>query len=129
MGTGRREGRSRQAAVPASRGADSFRALRQQRQRASSPAVARARPPVKLRVLGTHVTLQEPIRRRAMEELGIELVFEPGGSAYVLQKQRRAPESFDLYEHGRTASGSSGRRMRSNRSTPSDSSTSTRSTH
>lgn len=52
----------------------------------------------KIRVLGTHVTLQEPIREQAMKDLGIEVVFEPKGSAAVLQKASLSPESFDLYE-------------------------------
>ncbi len=52
----------------------------------------------KLRILGTHVTLQEELRQRAMKDLGIELEFEPKGSAAVLQKASMAPESFDLYE-------------------------------
>ncbi|WP_334020054.1 ABC transporter substrate-binding protein [Alteromonas sp. S015] len=51
-----------------------------------------------LRVLGTHVTLQEAIRQRAMEDLGINVEFEPGGSATVLQKASMNPASFDLYE-------------------------------
>ena len=57
---------------------------------------AKTRPT--LRVLGTHVTLQEPLRQRAMEELDIDIVFEPGGSAEVLQKATSDPASFDLYE-------------------------------
>tara|TARA_B110000858_G_scaffold193601_1_gene246474 strand:+ start:26994 stop:28280 length:1287 start_codon:yes stop_codon:yes gene_type:complete len=51
-----------------------------------------------LRVLGTHVTLQEEIRQRAMQDLGILIEFEPGGSAAVLQKASTKPGSFDLYE-------------------------------
>lgn len=51
-----------------------------------------------LRVLGTHVTLQEEIRRQAMEDLGINIIFEARGSAAVLQKASMKPESFDLYE-------------------------------
>lgn len=51
-----------------------------------------------LRVLGTHVTLQEPLRRRAEQDLGIRIQFEPGGSAAVLHKASTRPESFDLYE-------------------------------
>jgi putative spermidine/putrescine transport system substrate-binding protein len=51
-----------------------------------------------VRVLGTHVTLQEPLRKQAMADLGINLVFEPKGSAAVLQKAASRPESFDLYE-------------------------------
>ena len=51
-----------------------------------------------LRVLGTHVTLQEPLRQQAMKDLGIDVVFEPKGSAAVLQKASLYPEAFDLYE-------------------------------
>jgi len=51
-----------------------------------------------VRVLGTHVTLQEELRQQAMKDLGIKLVFEPKGSAAVLQKASSNPESFDLYE-------------------------------
>ncbi|MFT7246676.1 MAG: putative spermidine/putrescine transport system substrate-binding protein [Candidatus Azotimanducaceae bacterium] len=51
-----------------------------------------------LRVLGTHVTLQESIRERAQADLGISIEFEPGGSATVLQKASVSPSSFDLYE-------------------------------
>ena len=52
----------------------------------------------KLRVLGTHVTLQEDIRKRAEADLGIEVSFQPGGSAEVLHQASTKPESFDLYE-------------------------------
>lgn len=51
-----------------------------------------------VRVLGTHVTLQEELRQQAMKDLGIELIFEANGSAAVLQKASMFPESFDLYE-------------------------------
>lgn len=57
-----------------------------------------ARTKTRLRILGTHVTLQEELRQRAMDDLGIELIFEPKGSAAVLQKASMAPQSFDLYE-------------------------------
>lgn len=57
-----------------------------------------ARKPITLRVLGTHVTLQEELRQQAMQDLGIEIKFEPKGSAAVLQKASMFPESFDLYE-------------------------------
>lgn len=57
---------------------------------------AQGRP--KIRVLGTHVTLQEELRQRAMSDLGIEIVFEPGGSAAVLQKASLNAQAFDLYE-------------------------------
>lgn len=52
----------------------------------------------KLRILGTHVTLQEKLRLRAQEDLGIELEFSPGGSAQVLHQASTAPKTFDLYE-------------------------------
>tara|TARA_R110000868_G_scaffold268953_1_gene528260 strand:- start:38920 stop:40209 length:1290 start_codon:yes stop_codon:yes gene_type:complete len=57
-----------------------------------------ARNKTTLRVLGTHVTLQEEIRQQAMADLGINIEFQPGGSAAVLQKAFMAPQSFDLYE-------------------------------
>ncbi len=59
-------------------------------------AIGQPKPVV--RVMGTHVTLQEALRKRAMEDLGIELHFEPKGSAAVLQKASMNPSSFDLYE-------------------------------
>lgn len=64
---------------------------------AKAPFVhAKTRPT--LRVLGTHVTLQEELRKRAQKELDIDIIFEPGGSAEVLQKASSNPASFDLYE-------------------------------
>jgi putative spermidine/putrescine transport system substrate-binding protein len=57
-----------------------------------------AKQRTKLRILGTHVTLQEELRQKAMDDLGIDLVFEPKGSAAVLQKASVSPGSFDLYE-------------------------------
>lgn len=51
-----------------------------------------------LRILGTHVTLQKPLREKAQKELGINIEFSPGGSAEVLQKAMSDPSSFDLYE-------------------------------
>ncbi|GAB0109832.1 ABC transporter substrate-binding protein [Pseudoalteromonas distincta] len=57
-----------------------------------------ARKKITLRVLGTHVTLQEAIRKQAMSDLGINIVFSPAGSATVLQKASMDPGSFDLYE-------------------------------
>lgn len=61
------------------------------------PTILSKKPRV-LRVLGTHVTLQEELRQRAEEDLGIQLQFTPGGSAEVLHKASTRPESFDLYE-------------------------------
>lgn len=57
-----------------------------------------SRAKTEIRVLGTHVTLQEELRQKAMEDLGILLTFEPKGSAAVLQKASINPKSFDLYE-------------------------------
>jgi putative spermidine/putrescine transport system substrate-binding protein len=57
-----------------------------------------AKNKTKLKVLGTHVTLQQEIRHRAMQDLGIEIEFEPKGSAAVMQKASMNPNSFDLYE-------------------------------
>ena len=57
-----------------------------------------AKQRIKLRILGTHVTLQEELRQKAMDDLGIDLVFEAKGSAAVLQKASVSPSSFDLYE-------------------------------
>ncbi|GAP75799.1 oligopeptide ABC transporter, periplasmic oligopeptide-binding protein OppA [Pseudoalteromonas sp. SW0106-04] len=57
-----------------------------------------AKKKVTLRVMGTHVTLQEELRQRAMRELGIHLVFSPMGSAPLLQKAAADPSSFDVYE-------------------------------
>lgn len=53
---------------------------------------------VTLRVLGTHVTLQEQIRVAAEADLGINIEFIPGGSAAVLQQASTRPESFHVYE-------------------------------
>ncbi len=51
-----------------------------------------------LRVLGTHVTLQEEIRKKAIQDLGIKITFEPGGSAEVLHRAATRPGTFDIYE-------------------------------
>lgn len=51
-----------------------------------------------LRVLGTHVTLQESLRQRAENDLGFAIEFQPGGSASVVHQASTRPESFDLYE-------------------------------
>ena len=51
-----------------------------------------------VRVLGTHVTLQEQIRIKAESDLGINLIFSAGGSAEVMLKASSDPSSFDIYE-------------------------------
>ncbi len=64
---------------------------------AKAPFVfARTKPT--LRVMGTHVTLQEDIRQKAMSDLGINIVFEPSGEAELIQKASTQPGSFDIYE-------------------------------
>jgi len=63
------------------------------------PAILHARnkyPTIK--VMGTHVTLQEPLRQRAQKELGINIEYYPGGDAEVLMKAITDPTCFDLYE-------------------------------
>lgn len=65
----------------------------------SFPAILHARnkyPTIK--VLGTHVTLQEEIRKKAQQDLGINIEFSPGGSAEVMLKASLDPDSFDIYE-------------------------------
>ncbi|XPV67540.1 MAG: ABC transporter substrate-binding protein [Halarcobacter sp.] len=54
------------------------------------------RPTIK--IVGTHVTLQEELRQRAQKELGINIEYYPGGSAEVLLKATTDPSSFDIYE-------------------------------
>jgi len=51
-----------------------------------------------LRVMGTHVTLQEELRQQAMDDLGLNLEFEARGEAELLQKATTRPDQFDLYE-------------------------------
>ena len=63
----------------------------------AAPAIHNGEKPV-VRVLGTHVTLQEDLRVRAEADLGIRLEFSPGGSAEVLHRASTRPETFDLYE-------------------------------
>lgn len=65
---------------------------------AGTPSFSIGQSKPTLRILGTHVTLQEELRQRAMQDLGIILEFEPRGSASVLQKASVSPMAFDLYE-------------------------------
>jgi len=51
-----------------------------------------------IKVLGTHVTLQEKIRQKAIKDLKINIEFYPGGSAEVLTRAIANPNSFDIYE-------------------------------
>ena len=65
---------------------------------ASSGPFVHVRRRPKLRVLGTHVTLKEQIRRRAERDLDIDIEFMPGGSAAVVQQASTRPHTFDIYE-------------------------------
>ncbi|WP_417915599.1 ABC transporter substrate-binding protein [Candidatus Electronema sp. JM] len=65
---------------------------------AAFPRLAQGKKRPKIKVMGTHVTLLEPIRQRAERDLGIEIEFYPGGDAEVLLKASTDPTSFDLYE-------------------------------
>ncbi len=51
-----------------------------------------------IKVLGTHVTLQEAIRKKAQNDLGINIEFYAGGDAQIILKASTDPTSFDLYE-------------------------------
>jgi putative spermidine/putrescine transport system substrate-binding protein len=64
-----------------------------------------ARNKVTIRVLGTHVTLQDAIRKQAMSDLGINIEFTPAGSAAVLQRASMDPSSFDLSEDANIGAG------------------------
>jgi len=53
---------------------------------------------VRLRVLGTAVTLLEPLRRRAMQELGIELDFDVLDGVTAQRRAALQPSSYDVYD-------------------------------
>lgn len=59
---------------------------------------ARAGSRPRLRVLGTHVTLREDIKKKAQDDLGIDLDFFPGGDPEILHRASTRPDSFDIYE-------------------------------
>lgn len=65
---------------------------------AAFPKLAQATAKPTIKVVGTHVTLLEPIRQRAEQDLGIKLEFHPSGDAEVLLKAATDPTSFDIYE-------------------------------
>lgn len=62
---------------------------------AAGPAIHTKKRRV-LRVLGTHVSLQDEIRRRAEAELGVELEFSIGGPSDILHRASTRPEAFDV---------------------------------
>lgn len=51
-----------------------------------------------LRVLGTHVTLQEEVRKQAMSDLGIRIEFDARGEAELVQQASTRPDQFDVFE-------------------------------
>lgn len=62
------------------------------------PSIVRSlNAPPTIRVLGTHVTLQETIGKRGGEDLGCRIEFYPGGSAEVLLKASLDPDAFGRY--------------------------------
>ncbi len=52
----------------------------------------------RLRVLGTEITLVEPLRRQAERDLGIDLVFETLDFPSAQRKAAVEPGSFDIYD-------------------------------
>jgi len=57
---------------------------------------ASARP--KLRVLGTEITLLEPLREQAERDLGIDISFEVLNFVDAQRKAAMQPDSFDVYD-------------------------------
>jgi putative spermidine/putrescine transport system substrate-binding protein len=62
-----------------------------------APAMHAAGKP-RLRVLGTPVTLVEPIRAAAAQELGIELLFDIKDGVAAQQQAVMHPDDFDVYD-------------------------------
>jgi glutathione synthase/RimK-type ligase-like ATP-grasp enzyme len=56
-----------------------------------------ARNKVKLWILDAHVMLQEELHQQAMKDLGIDLAYEPKGSATILQKTCRLSRFVTLF--------------------------------
>jgi putative spermidine/putrescine transport system substrate-binding protein len=63
----------------------------------ASPAIHTNPRPV-LRVLGTEITQLELLRRRAEQDLGIDVVFETLDFQSAQRKAATAPESYDVYD-------------------------------
>ncbi len=68
-----------------------------QPQKPGAPSVHTQKKPL-LRVLGTEITLLEPLRLRAMEDLGIEIEFECLDFLSAQRKAATEPESYDIYD-------------------------------
>lgn len=65
--------------------------------RANAPAVRTQDKPL-LRVLGTEITLLEPLRLRAMGDLDIEIQFECLDFLSAQRKAATQPRSYDIYD-------------------------------
>lgn len=61
------------------------------------PAIHTAGRP-RLRVLGTEITLLEPIRRQIEQDLGIDIEFEVLDFLSAQRKAATEPDSFDIYD-------------------------------
>jgi putative spermidine/putrescine transport system substrate-binding protein len=63
----------------------------------AAPAIrTEARP--RLRVLGTEISLLEELRRRAQDDLEIEIVFDKQDFLTAQRKAAAEPESYDIYD-------------------------------
>lgn len=61
------------------------------------PAIRKSARP-RLRVLGTAITLLEPLREQAQRDLGIDISFEVLDFVDAQRKAAMQPESFDVYD-------------------------------
>ncbi len=71
--------------------------MSRERKRPARAGERRARP--HLRVLGTEITLIEPLRRMAEEDLGVTLSFEVLDFLSAQRKAALEPDSYDIYDH------------------------------
>ena len=67
------------------------------RRRSMHPAIHTAGRP-RLRVLGTEITLLEPIRRQIEQDLGVDIEFEVLDFLSAQRKAATEPDSFDIYD-------------------------------
>lgn len=65
--------------------------------RRRGPAIGKSARP-RLRVLGTEITLLEPLREQAQRDLGIDISFEMLNFVDAQRKAAMQPESFDVYD-------------------------------
>jgi putative spermidine/putrescine transport system substrate-binding protein len=78
---------------------ESLRSMKKIRKRdaVSHPAIRPMKRPV-LRVLGTEITQLGQIRRRAEDDLGIEVIFETLDFQSAQRKAATEPDSYDVYD-------------------------------